>query len=178
MITRTITIKTNRLILRQIKIEDAKAMYNNWANDNDVTKYLSWNPHQSVDDTKKIIISWINQYNNDYYFHWVIEYNNDVIGTISLFNLVNNSLELGYCISKKYWNRGLTTEAAHAVIDFAFNHIGVNAVYARHVDVNIASGKVMQKNNMKYLSSNSEYISLKNQLVNMKKYVVYKEEFK
>lgn len=48
----TINLETNRLILRKFKIEDAEDMYNNWASDNEVTKYLSWKTHLNIEETK------------------------------------------------------------------------------------------------------------------------------
>ena len=48
-------IKTKRLSLRKFKITDAEDMFNNWANDSEVTKYLSWPYHKDLSATKNII---------------------------------------------------------------------------------------------------------------------------
>ena len=58
----TINIYTERLILRKHRIEDASAMFNNWAKEKEVTKFLRWQPYESVEDTKKIIREWISSY--------------------------------------------------------------------------------------------------------------------
>ena len=50
----TQTIETSRLILRQARIEDADIMFHNWANDAEVTKYLTWPPHGNIEVTKKV----------------------------------------------------------------------------------------------------------------------------
>jgi len=179
METKTITINTKRLILRRVTMNDAKAMYKNWASDNDVTKYLNWQTHKNISVTKGVINTWIHQYHLDYFFQWVIEHIEDktIIGTISLFNNKDNSLEVGYCIAKKYWNQGLTTEACRAVLDFAFNKVHVNKVYARHVRENIASKRVMQKNNMTYIETYIEFIAARNKSEYMSRYVINKEDF-
>lgn len=179
MVTKTIPITTKNLYLRRITTNDALPMFINWANDEEVTKYLNWQPHRSINTTNEVISSWINQYNSDFFFQWVIEHkkNKEIIGTISLFNYKDNSLEVGYCIAKEYWNQGITSEACRAVIEFAFNKVGVNKVIARHVKENIASGKVMQKNNMTYIGTNDEYITAKNKQVSMSHYVINKEDF-
>ena len=57
-----LTLETNRLTLRPFKIEDAEDIFKMWANDDEVTKYLTWNSHKSVDDTKYILNLWIEQY--------------------------------------------------------------------------------------------------------------------
>ena len=55
----TINLETDRLILRKFKIEDAEDMYNNWASNSEVTKYLSWETHLNIEKTKEILKSWI-----------------------------------------------------------------------------------------------------------------------
>lgn len=52
-------IETQRLILRRFKIEDADDMYNNWASDPEVTRYLTWPVHSSVEVTKNLLTEWI-----------------------------------------------------------------------------------------------------------------------
>lgn len=53
--------------------------------------------------------------------------------------------ELGYWIAADHWGRGFATEAAHAVLDYAFGALGVHRVYAQHLSRNPPSGRVMQK---------------------------------
>lgn len=58
----TASLETERLLLREFKIEDADDMYHHWANDEKVTRYLTWPPHQSIEDTKQSLSSWIQSY--------------------------------------------------------------------------------------------------------------------
>lgn len=60
----TITLVTKRLILRRFTTDDAEAMFNNWASDKEVTKYLTWPTHTNVFVSKTIINSWIELYKN------------------------------------------------------------------------------------------------------------------
>ena len=53
----TQTIETSRLILRQARMEDAEVMFRNWANDAEVTKYLTWPPHGNMEVMKKVLAS-------------------------------------------------------------------------------------------------------------------------
>ena len=48
-------INTKRFYLRKFKIADAENMFNNWANDSEVTKYLTWQPHKSVEASLEFI---------------------------------------------------------------------------------------------------------------------------
>ena len=49
-----LTLETKRLILRPFTIDDAGEMFCGWASDPEVTKYLTWNTHKSIEETKKI----------------------------------------------------------------------------------------------------------------------------
>ena len=51
-------IHTNRLILRRFQAMDADAMYRTWASDPRVTEYLTWSPHESVEQTRTVIDEW------------------------------------------------------------------------------------------------------------------------
>ena len=48
-----LTLETKRLILRPFTIEDAQEMFFGWASDPEVTKYLEWNTHENIEETKK-----------------------------------------------------------------------------------------------------------------------------
>jgi len=67
-------------------------------------------------------------------------------GVVALsFALEHHRAELGYWIGVPYWNRGYATEAAHAIVAYAFTALGLQRVHARHLARNPASGRVMQK---------------------------------
>lgn len=69
-----------------------------------------------------------------------------VIGVIGLeIDSVHERAELGYWIGKAYWGKGYCTEAATAVIEFGFEQLGLNRVFAYHMLRNPASGRVMEK---------------------------------
>ena len=151
----TKTIETERLILRRFKMEDAEAMYKNWASDAEVTKFLTWPPHSSNEVTKNVLQDWINNYEKDDFYQWAIilkEDGDEPIGTISVVDKDEevNMVHIGYCIGTKWWNRGVTSEALMAIIKFFIKEVGVNRVESRHDPNNPNSGKVMMKCGMKY----------------------------
>ena len=147
-------INTDRLLLRRFEFDDAYDMFKNWANDSVVTKFLTWKPHNNVDVTKEILEQWINEYEYNNIYDWAIELKEigEVIGGISLVKLDENyySCEIGYCMSKRYWGKGIMSESLIAVIDYLFSEVGFNRIAAKHDTNNIASGKVMVKSGMKY----------------------------
>ena len=149
----TVTVETPRLILRRFTAGDAEAMFRNWTNDADVTKYLTWPPHGTPDVTEAVVASWVNSYEKDSYYHWAItlkENGSEPIG--SLLAECDDRIErahIGYCIGKKWWHRGIMTEALQAVMDFLFDQVGCNRIESRHDANNPNSGKVMAKCGMK-----------------------------
>ncbi|MGD9886674.1 MAG: GNAT family N-acetyltransferase [Bacilli bacterium] len=177
----TLTLETKRLRLRQMVMMDAFAMFHNWANDPQVTKYLTWNPHQSIETTQEIIKSWSEQYASSLFFHWAIVYcpTHELVGNISLFK-VDPQLktgELGYCMSAKYWNCGIMSEAVWAVLSFAFNTVGFNEIEARHDINNPASGRVMQKNKMTKIGNVITFSKKESKDIELCVYRIKKEEF-
>ena len=150
----TQTIETERLILRRITLEDVDSMFTNWTSDPLVTKYVTWETHSSINDTKEYVESKIKRYDDDFCFDWIVvlKESNKPIGEIEAVNFskVDSLVEMGDCYGSKYWNKGYATEALKAFIDYMFNKVGVNKIYARHIINNPASGKVMLKAGMKY----------------------------
>ena len=147
-------IATERLTLRRFEIEDAENMFYNWANDPEVTKYLTWPAHESVDTTETILKEWISKYDEKDFYQWAIELNDleQPIGTISVIKTDERveSVEIGYCIGKRFWNNGYMTEALTAIIRFFINEVGAGRIWARHDTENPNSGKVMAAAGMDY----------------------------
>ena len=148
-------LETDRLILRRYTIGDAQAMFQNWTSDPQVTKYLTWQTHSNPEITKKVMSDWIGRYDSSDYYHWAIvlkENGDEPIGDIAAVKLEEaaEKAEIGYCLGRKWWHRGITSEALAAVMEFLFDTVGVNRIEARHDPNNPNSGKVMRKCGMKY----------------------------
>lgn len=151
----TLRIDTENLILRKFKLSDAEAMYKNWASDSEVTKFLTWNPIDSVEVSKSIIEGWVDEYKNNNIYQWAIVPKNngdEPIGAISVVRQDEevSMVQVGYCIGRQWWNKGITSEALSALIKFFINEVNVNRIEARFDPRNLNSGKVMMKCGMKY----------------------------
>ena len=149
----TQTIETSRLILRRAIREDAEPMFRNWATDPEVTKYLTWPPHENVEVTQNLLKRWTTEYEKDDYYHWMIVLKEigEPIGSLLVTTVGRaQSAHIGYCIGQKWWHKGIMHEAVQAVIKYLFEEVGYHRVEAMHDPNNPNSGRVMRKCGMKY----------------------------
>ncbi|MCI8808045.1 MAG: GNAT family N-acetyltransferase, partial [Oscillospiraceae bacterium] len=65
-------IETDRLVLRRFERSDAPAMFANWANDGEVTRFLTWPAHTDVSVTEGILSEWVPQYEDPAFYNWAI----------------------------------------------------------------------------------------------------------
>ena len=150
----TRTLETPRLILRPFRVDDAQAMFDNWAGDPEVTKYLTWPAHTGVNVSEFVLNEWVPLYDRDDHYQWAItlrELGDTPIGSIAAVrkdDLVE-MVHIGYCIGRKWWRQGVVAEALAELIRFFFEDVGLNRVEARHDPRNPNSGRVMQKCGMK-----------------------------
>ncbi|MDE5977313.1 MAG: GNAT family N-acetyltransferase [Turicibacter sp.] len=160
-------------------------VFDNWSSDDEVTKFVTWPTHEDLSTTEAILISWEKAYELLTTYQWAMVDReiDEVIGSISLFQFHRRGsqhyCELGYCLSRKYWNRGVTTEAAKAILQFAFEEIGIDVVMAKHDVRNIASGKVMKKLGMIHDKLVIRAVlNGRNEWVDCDTYVISKADFK
>ena len=150
----TQTIETPRLTLRRAVCEDAEPMFRNWASDPEVTKYLTWPTYEKVETAHQILDLWASEYEKPNYYQWMIVLKElgEPIGSISVVRQNDRveEAEIGYCIGRAWWHKGIVSEALAAVIQYLFAEVGMNRVAARHDPNNPHSGGVMRKCGMKY----------------------------
>ncbi|QLY81538.1 GNAT family N-acetyltransferase [Clostridium intestinale] len=151
----TVELETERLILRRTKSSDAKPMFDNWASDDEVTKYLTWPTHSSVDVSKDVISEWIQNYSDNKFYQWAIVFKDkadEPIGSISVVHMDDDvdMMHIGYCIGRKWWHQGVTSEAFKEVIRFLIEEVGAKRIESRHDSNNPNSGKVMLKCGLQY----------------------------
>lgn len=148
-------LETDRLILRRFEAGDAEPMYRNWANDAEVTKYLMWPAHDNVSVSSDVLRDWMGQYESDAFYQWAIvleENGPEPIGSISIVRMDERigMVHVGYCIGKRWWHRGITSEALAGLVRFFFEDVQANRVESRHDPHNPNSGKVMEKCGLVY----------------------------
>ena len=140
-------METERLILRKLVMEDAEKMFENWTNDEEVTRFLTWLPHKSIEVTREILEDWIEDYEDPKTVRFGIELkeNHDLIGEIDIVKFVDGKPVIGYASSRKYWGHGYMTEALGLLLEYGRNH-GVTIVFADTLCSNFKSQNVLDRN--------------------------------
>ncbi|MBR0598315.1 GNAT family N-acetyltransferase [Sinanaerobacter chloroacetimidivorans] len=139
-------IETERLLLREWVLDDVDDLYD-YAKNPNVGPHGGWKPHESKDESLDIIQNLF----LDKYHCWamVLKETGKVIGSIG-YEVDKkrpdvNCRELGYAMGEDYWGRGLMTEAAKAVIRYAFDEMSLDLVSVYRSPNNHRSGRVIEK---------------------------------
>lgn len=150
----TVTLETERLVLRKFTMNDTEAAFRNWESDEKVTEHLRWSALHNYADAEEVVKNWIKRYADDAFYQWaiVLKELGEPIGTISVaeINEQIGKVEMAYCIGSRWWGNGYAGEAFMAVISFFFEEVKANRIEAKHDPNNLASGKVMKKCGLKY----------------------------
>lgn len=138
-------IKTDRLILRVFSLEDVEDVLS-YASDPEWARFLPVPQPYTRADAEKFVAGQVLQ-DRKTRVSWAIEYVGSVIGGINIgFDFDNRVGEMGYSIARRFWGKGLTTEAVGAVIDEAFSaYPDLNRIRATADERNVGSLRVMEK---------------------------------
>lgn len=175
------TLETERLILRKMTMDDAADMFE-YASDPEVTRHSTWNTHQTLHDTRQFLQYMIANYEAKQVSSWGIEHKRDgkFIGTggFIYWRPEHNRSEIGYALSRAYWNQGLMSEAVAAMVRFGFEEMGLNRLEARCNVDNIGSERVMQKVGMTYEGTIREQLLVRGHYESVKLYSILRSEVK
>jgi len=144
-------LDTDRLHLRLPRRDDAPVIFAAYAQDAEVTRYLTWRPHKSVDESYAIIDLTLKLWREGTAFTYVITLKDidSPIGKIAI-HPDGFKVSLGYVLARSYWGKGYMTEAVRAVTDWLLRQPDIYRVYATCDVDNPASARVMEKAGMKY----------------------------
>lgn len=175
------TFETERLKIRLFDKEDVDDLFE-YCSDDEVTKYLPFPTYTTRQDAIDRINYCIEGYEKlESPILWAIEYKeeNKLIGSIDFvkWDEENNVAEIGYALNKKYWNKGIMTEALVEVIKFGFDNMNLNRIELCCDERNVASSRVMEKNGLKYEGTLRQKKIIKGEYVSVKYYSILKDEY-
>lgn len=173
-------IETKDLLLRPMRMKDASDIFE-YASDPEVSRYVLWEPHQRLSDTRAYIRYIRRLYRRGLPSSWAVVHRESsfVIGSIGFmwYSGINRSAEIGYSFSRSYWNRGYATQALKSVLCTAFDALpDLNRIEAQHDVRNPASGRVMEKSGMLKEGILRNRICNKTELVDVALYAILRSD--
>jgi ribosomal-protein-alanine N-acetyltransferase len=176
----TVTLETERLILRRFTLKDAEAMFRNIYSDKEAMRWLPWEAHTDIAESTALITGYIDRYSNAGYYAWAIVPNavSEPIGFIDTsVDGDIDAIKVDYGIGKAWWRQGYTSEALSALLRFFFDDVGANRVYATHDPRNPNSGAVMRKCGMIYEGTLRQTRKRKGEYSDRATYAILAEEY-
>jgi [ribosomal protein S5]-alanine N-acetyltransferase len=139
-------LTTARLQLCRPQPEYAPLVFESYGQDGEVTRYLGWRPHVSLDDARQAMEDRLQEWDSGREFSWFIfeRSSNRLIGSISA-RMESSRVNLGYVLARSSWGQGFMTEAAAAVVSWAFSLPEIYRVWALCDVDNAASARVLEK---------------------------------
>ncbi|MEW6355103.1 MAG: GNAT family N-acetyltransferase [Planctomycetota bacterium] len=180
MTTQLPTLKTERLVLRPFRPEDAGDVQR-LAGDRAIADTTQNIPHPYEDGMAE---EWIAKHQAIFdggtgvTFAITLKSTSELIGAISLMGIIRgHRAELGYWIGRPYWRQGYCTEAARAVVRYGFEELDLNRIHATHFSRNPASGRVMQKLGMTHEGRRRQHVLKWGRFEDLELYGMLREEY-
>lgn len=141
--------ETERLVLRQPRLEDTHAIFEGWAQDLEVTRYLTWRPHERMEQTQEFVQGCIRAWEGKTRFPYMITWKQtaEVIGMIDI-RMEGPKVSVGYVAARTHLGKGYMPEATRVIIAWAFQQPSIYRVYATTGVENTASQRVLEKAGM------------------------------
>lgn len=139
-------IATSRLVLRRPRMSDADDIFDNYASDPEVTRYVTWRPYKDRSEVAPFLQSRLARWDSGEEYSWVLTLPSEdrVIGMIGC-RVREHAADVGYVLGRKYWGHGYVTEAAKAIVDWASALESIYRVWAVCDVENKASARVLEK---------------------------------
>ncbi len=136
--------QTPRLLLRPINLADARPIFDGYAQDPQVSRYMTWRPHHEIGQTKAYVEACMaaTMYRT---YAMVRRLDDIVIGAFDLRRLAATRLGYGYVLGRAHWGHGFMTEALAEVVEWALRQPAIWRIGDVCDVENLASARVMQK---------------------------------
>lgn len=178
----TISIQTQRTLLKRFNHQHGGDMLKNWISDPEIQSLLSEPVYSTKQEVAELLTSYIESYCKSDYYRWaiILKETNICVGQIAFFLIDNKNHfgEIEYCIGKEFQGKGLATECTKALIDFGFNEIKLNKIQICHKANNIPSKRVIEKCGFTYEGTLRDFFYMDGKYVDRLYYSILKKEHK
>lgn len=148
MISPPAQFHTPRLLLRTPVVEDAATIFTEYATDAEVSRYMTWTPHKSIETVRPFVEGVVERIRTGEEYSWILATpNNDtLLGMIST-RVRGHKADLGYVLAREHWNQGYMTEAITVVTQWLLARPEIFRVWAVCDTENPGSARALEKAN-------------------------------
>lgn len=142
-----VTFETRRLLLRGITMADARSIFDGYAQDPEVSRYVTWRPHTGIEQTEAYVTACLAATS---YRTYVLARRADdaVVGAFDLRRAAPTRLGYGYVLARSFWGQGLMTEALAEVVAWALEQSSIWRIGDVCDVEDVASARVMKKSGL------------------------------
>ncbi len=151
-----VELRTERLILRRYRPEDAEDLYRYLGRDPAMYEYSGWNPYASLEMAQETVRGFIDSYDDEHAYSWVMDVDDVIVGTIGAYDFKDDQIEVGFSVVPGWQGRGLATEALRRVLEYLTENEGIPCVTAWCAAENIGSKRVLEKVGMKLVRTEED----------------------
>ncbi len=155
-----VELRTERLILRRYRPEDADDLYHYLGTDPAMYEYSGWNPYATLKLAKETVHRFIDCYKDEHTYSWVMDIDDVIVGTIGAYDYKDDHIEIGFSVVKGWQGRGLATEALKKVLEYLTENEGISCVTAWCAAENIGSRRVLEKTGMKLVGAEKDGLAV------------------
>ena len=159
-------LETERLVLRDLAESDARALFQNYS-DEDIAKNFLDAPLTDMEQAVQFIEAFKAEFRQGEAITWAVALRgtNEFIGTCSYMVEANSCAEIGYDLSKAHWGQGLMSEAMRAIIEYGFDELGLQKMKADTLSENTRSVNLLERLGFQLdeVREKSHYFSLQRQ---------------
>jgi ribosomal-protein-alanine N-acetyltransferase len=140
------SLTTPRLLLRKPRLEDAPLIFVGYAQEPEVTRYLTFRPHRNVKESEEAVERFIEAWRSGKSYCWLIfrRDSSELVGAISARQ--DQGINLGYLLARPFWGQGFMSEALEAIVKWALSNPLVLRVWAVCDLENEASARLLERN--------------------------------
>ncbi len=173
-------MRTPRLAFRKLHLEDEQAVYH-YSSNPEVTKYVIFPTHQSLEDTRAFINLSMEKYKKGQVACWAVTLKDTgaMVGTADFcwWSMEQHKAEVGFCFATEHWGIGYASEALMALIKFGFTYMDLHRTEARCFQENKASARVMEKAGMIHEGLMRDFIYVKGRYWNIHQYAILRDDY-
>ena len=143
-----VELRTERMILRRYRSEDADDLYRHLGADPAMYQYTGWNPYETLEMAQETVRKYIDGYDDKHQYSWVMDIEDVLVGTIGAYDYKDDHIEVGFSVVQGWQGRGLATEALKKVLEYLTENEKIPCVTAWCAADNIGSQMVLEQAGM------------------------------